>query len=205
MTGLSETQEKILAVGKVEFLAHGFKGASLRTIVKKAGFTQGAFYGYYPSKEALFEALVAPAADGLIKQFKAAQDAHFNLIPDGLTATSRDLSTEYLLLFMNYVYDNFDAFKLALCCSDGTRFSTYVHDLVALEVNRTERYYSQLRESGKIEGEVDRNLHHIITSAYFTAAFEPVVHDMTRKQAVEYIQQLAIFFNSGWERLLRFT
>lgn len=48
MTGLSETQEKILAVGKVEFLAHGFKGASLRAIVKKAGFTQGAFYGYYP-------------------------------------------------------------------------------------------------------------------------------------------------------------
>ena len=43
MTRLSETQEKILAVGKVEFLAHGFKGASLRAIVKKAGFTQGAF------------------------------------------------------------------------------------------------------------------------------------------------------------------
>lgn len=205
MTELSATQERILAVGKDEFLEHGFKGASLRAIVKKAGFTLGAFYGYYPNKEALFEALVGPAADGLIEQFKAAQDAHFDLIPDDRTAKSRDLSTEYLLHFVNYVYDNFDAFKLVLCCSDGTRFSTYVHDLVELDVNRTEHYYSRLRKIGKIEGEVDRDLHHIITSAYFTAVFETVIHDMTRKQAVEYVQQLAIFFNSGWENLLRLT
>ena len=46
MTELSATQERILAVGKDEFLEHGFKGASLRAIVKKAGFTLGAFYGY---------------------------------------------------------------------------------------------------------------------------------------------------------------
>ena len=39
------TREKILEVGKREFLAKGFKDASLRHIVKEAGFTQGAFYG----------------------------------------------------------------------------------------------------------------------------------------------------------------
>lgn len=205
MAELSATQKKILAVGKEEFLEHGFKGASLRTIVKKAGFTQGAFYGYYPSKEALFEALAGPAADNLIDQFKAAQDAHFDLIPDDRAAESRSLSTEYLLHFVNYVYDNFDAFKLVLCCSDGTRFSSYVHDLVELDVDQTERYYGRLREQGKIEGEVDHDLHHMITSAYFTAVFETVVHDMTRERALEYVQQLAAFFNSGWEGLIRLT
>jgi AcrR family transcriptional regulator len=40
--------------------------------MKEAGFTQGAFYGYYPDKAALFDALVVPAADGLMNQFKAA-------------------------------------------------------------------------------------------------------------------------------------
>lgn len=149
MAELSATQKKILAVGKEEFLEHGFKGASLRAIVKKAGFTQGAFYGYYPSKEALFEALAGPAADNLIDQFKAAQDAHFDLIPDDRAAESRSLSTKYLLHFVNYVYDNFDAFKLVLCCSDDTRFSSYVHDLVELDANQTERYYGRLREQGK--------------------------------------------------------
>ena len=45
---ISETQQKILEVGKRELLEKGFKDASLRKIVAEAGFTKGAFYGYYP-------------------------------------------------------------------------------------------------------------------------------------------------------------
>ena len=63
MSELTETQKKILAVGKKEFLAKGFKEASLRDIVKEAGFTQGAFYGYYPDRAALFEAPVCSLVD----------------------------------------------------------------------------------------------------------------------------------------------
>ena len=88
----TETQKKILEVGKREFLEKGYQGASMRAVVKEAGFTQGAFYGYYESKEALFDALVSEAADGLVERFKAAQEAHFALIPQGRTADSRRLS-----------------------------------------------------------------------------------------------------------------
>ena len=42
---LTDTQKRILEVGKREFLEKGFKDASLRAIVKEAGFTKGAFYG----------------------------------------------------------------------------------------------------------------------------------------------------------------
>ena len=70
---ISQTQRKILEVGKKEFLDKGFKDASLRKIVAEAGFTKGAFYGYYPDKAALFEALVSEAADGLVSMFKNAQ------------------------------------------------------------------------------------------------------------------------------------
>lgn len=48
--GMSDTRSKILEIEKKEFLKHGFKDASLRGIVKEAGFTQGAFYGYYKDK-----------------------------------------------------------------------------------------------------------------------------------------------------------
>ena len=50
----AETQKKILEIGKKEFLEKGFKDASLNQIVAEAGFTKGAFYGYYPDKTALF-------------------------------------------------------------------------------------------------------------------------------------------------------
>lgn len=199
---ISVTKKKIQEVGKQEFLKNGFKDASLNHIVAEAGFTKGAFYGYYSDKAALFEDLVADAADGLMDQFKVAQEAHFELIPEDKTSQSRELSTQYLHLFVEYIYDHFDAFKLVLCCADGTKYENYVDDLVELDVARTEKYYDMLRKQGKIVGTVSRELHHMLTSAYFTAVFETVVHDMTREQALSYIEELATFFNSGWNGLL---
>ncbi len=51
--------------GKKSFLAKGFRSASLRSIVKEAGVTTGAFYGYYKSKEDLFRALVGEPAQNI--------------------------------------------------------------------------------------------------------------------------------------------
>ena len=53
-----DTLEKIKQAAVEEFSDKGFLGASLRQIVKKAGVTTGAFYGYFSSKEALFNAIV---------------------------------------------------------------------------------------------------------------------------------------------------
>ena len=41
------TLNKILQAALDEFLEKGFRGASLRHIVKHAGVTRGAFYGYF--------------------------------------------------------------------------------------------------------------------------------------------------------------
>ena len=182
-----------MKVGKREFLEKGFKDASLRKIVAEAGFTKGAFYGYYPDKAALFEALVSDAADGLIEQFKAAQDAHFDLIPENKTDKSMELSTKYLLHFVNYIYDHFEEFKLVICCSEGTKYADYIHELVELDVSRTEKYHALLKEKGKMTGSVSHELHHMITSAYFTAAFETVVHDMTRDRQLNMLKSLLFF------------
>ena len=62
------TLNNILDAGRAEFLEKGFKSASLRNIVKTAGVTTGAFYGYFSGKEALFAALVEEHAKA-IKRF----------------------------------------------------------------------------------------------------------------------------------------
>ena len=64
-----------------EFLDKGFQGASLRQIVKNAGVTTGAFYGYFSSKEALFASIVEPHA--------AALDGQVHGGPDLLCRTAR--------------------------------------------------------------------------------------------------------------------
>ena len=198
----TNTQIKIREVAKKEFLEKGFKNASLNKIVAEAGFTKGAFYGYYPDKEALFVDLVSEAADGLIAQFKLAQDAHSDLIAEEKTAESRGLSTEYLKSFVAYMYEYYDAFKLVFCCAGGTKYEHYIDELVDLEVRRAEKYFKELKKIGKIEGSVSRELHRMITSAYFTAVAETIVRDMPKKKALVYIDELAAFFNSGWDGIL---
>lgn len=51
MSDTATTLAKISDTAKTGFLQNGFLGASLRNIVKKAGVTTGAFYGYYKNKK----------------------------------------------------------------------------------------------------------------------------------------------------------
>ena len=176
----TETQRKILEIGKREFLEKGFKDASLNKIVAEAGFTKGAFYGYYPDKTALFEDLVGETASELLTRFKAAQDDYFDLVPEGKAKDS-----------------------LALCRAEGTGYADFIEVLVDLEVDRSEEYYALLRKNGMLSGSMTRQLHHMITRAYFTAVCETIVHDMPREEAMKYVDELAVFFHSGWSGLLR--
>ncbi len=57
----------------------GFQAASLRNIVKTAGVTTGAFYGYYDSKEELFAALVDPAYEYMMSRYRQAHESFENL------------------------------------------------------------------------------------------------------------------------------
>ena len=63
------TLHLIRSAAMQEFLKKGFKSASLRNIVKIAGVTTGAFYGYYDSKEDLFESLVSEHYNFLLNCF----------------------------------------------------------------------------------------------------------------------------------------
>ena len=105
----AETQKKILEIGKKEFLEKGFKDASLNQIVAEAGFTKGAFYGYYPDKTALFEDLVGETAKELLTRFKAAQDDYFDLVPEGRAKDSLELSTQHLHELVAFMYDHFSS------------------------------------------------------------------------------------------------
>ena len=76
---LTATLEKIQEAALTEFLDKGFLGASLRQIVKNAGVTTGAFYGYFSSKEALFASIVEPHAKALMGRFMEAQTSFAEL------------------------------------------------------------------------------------------------------------------------------
>ena len=57
------TRERLLAAARAAVVRQGFAGASVRDIAEAAGFSQGAFYSNFESKEDLLLALLAQHMD----------------------------------------------------------------------------------------------------------------------------------------------
>jgi AcrR family transcriptional regulator len=84
----SDIAPRVLQAARRRFLEHGVDGASLRKIAEDAETNIGMIYYYFPTKEALFEAVVGQAYGAVLRDFEAA------LTPDAPVAEClRRLST----------------------------------------------------------------------------------------------------------------
>lgn len=203
--GATTTLENIEQAALAEFLDKGFQGASLRQIVKNAGVTTGAFYGYFSSKEALFASIVEPHAAALMGRFMEAQLSFAELPETEQPAHVGKESGAYLTWMVDYICQHREPVKLLLCGAEGTSYENFVHNMVEVEVEATLEYIEVLRCAGQEVPPLDRSLCHIIASGMFNSIFEVVVHDMPHDQALRDVQQLRAFYTGGWERLFELS
>ena len=196
------TLEKIHEAAMAEFLDKGFQGASLRQIVKNAGVTTGAFYGYFSSKEALFASIVEPHAAALMGRFMEAQTS-FSELPGQEQPEHMGLESSQCVHWMvDYICDHREPVKLLLCKAEGTSYEHFVHNMVEVEVEYTLRYMDVLRRLGREVPELSQSLCHIIASGMFNGLFEIVVHDMPKEQALRDVEQFRTFYTGGWLKLM---
>ena len=198
----TDTLEKIQRTALEEFSEKGFLGASLRQIVKRAGVTTGAFYGYFSSKEALFASIVEPHAAALMGRFMEAQTS-FSELPEAEQPNHMGMESSQCIHWMvDYICANREAVKLLLCRAEGTSYEHFVHNMVEVEVEYTLRYMDVLRRLGHEFPDLDGSLCHIIASGMFNGIFEIFVHDMPKEQAMRYVDQLRNFYTAGWLKLI---
>lgn len=195
------TKEKILLSAKKHFLKDGFSGASLRGIVKDAGMTTGAFYKYYPTKEALFDAFIDPYVNHVYEIYDNLAEKFGNLPIDMQLSSLREFSSIGINKLLNYIYDNYDNFKLLICCNDNEKYITFIHGLVEREEKATMEYVDRMRKDGKILPEIDNNLMHMIYSGMFSSIFQIIEHDIDVEKAKNSIEQLKKFYAGGWEKV----
>lgn len=198
----SPTLEKIQQTAMAEFLEKGFLGASLRQIVKNAGVTTGAFYGYFSSKEDLFNSIVEPHAAALMDKFMEAQTT-FAELPEEEQPDHMGMESGRCIHWMvDYICAHREPVKLLLCCAEGTSYENFVHNMVEVEVESTLRYMDVLRRLGREIPALSLSLCHIIASGMLNALFEIVVHDMPYEQAMRDVEQLRAFYTAGWSKLM---
>lgn len=196
------TLNKIQQAAIDEFLEKGFRGTSLRQIVKHAGVTTGAFYGYFSSKEALFASIVEPHAQAIMANFMEAQ-LRFADLPKNEQPSHMGIESSSCIDWMvDYICEHRDPIKLLLSKAEGTSYENFVHNIVEVEVEYTLKYMDVLRELGYTVHRLDKTLCHIIASGMFGGIFEVVIHDIPKNQAMRDVGQLRAFYTAGWLALI---
>ena len=198
----STTLKNILSAGKAEFLEKDFNSASLRNIVKTAGVTTGAFYGYFSGKEALFAALVEEHAKAIMNIFMSAQESFEELSNEEKINHMGVESRTSLNKIVDYIYEHFDEFKLIICKSEGTSYENFIHNMVEIEVEETYQFIDALRSQGKDVPTIEKAVCHMIVSGMFSGIFELIEHDMKKENAKKYVSEFQDFYIAGWSKIL---
>lgn len=66
----AQTREELLEAARTVFAKHGYGGASIDRIAAEAGYSKGAIYSNFDSKEAIMLALLERYADDEINEFR---------------------------------------------------------------------------------------------------------------------------------------
>ncbi len=103
----ARTRERLLTAARTVFARHGFHGSSVEEIASEAGFSTGALYSNFESKEDLFLVLMEREIDEHAREVAAAVREQAS-ISDRATGGARQWMTmierepEALLLFMEF-------------------------------------------------------------------------------------------------------
>jgi AcrR family transcriptional regulator len=198
----TDTLKRIIPFARQEFLEKGFEKASMRAIAASAGITAAGLYRHFKDKEGMFASLVEPAA-GELMQMYVRMHREFEALPgDVQRETVFNYSTDNIKIFIEYIYDHFDEFKLLITCAEGTQYAGFADELVKVEVDSTLKFIEVTQNTAISSGKVTPALLHIVANAFLSAVFETVRHDMPQKDAEDYVQSLRQFFTAGWRELL---
>ena len=193
----TESHKRIIEAAKKEFLEYGYSDASLRRIAADAGIQVGGLYKHFASKEALFESLVEPVMQGFIELYHSIESAYME------EAATKELENHgEALHMMEYIYSHLDEFKLLILRSDGTRYEDFKHEAAKLEEEATLRYLDEIKANGGQVNDFDPIEFHLLSTAYVESFFQPLIHDLSREQALHYAKTLSEFYQPAWKTWL---
>ena len=200
-TKAEDTEKNILNTARKHFLKDGFSGASLRNIVKDAGLTTGAFYKYYPTKEALFDALTDLYIEHIYQIYDRVVEDFEKLSAKEQTSNMSDTSGNGMDQMIDYIYEHYDNFRLLLKCGDSGKFETFIHNMVDREMRSSLEYVKKMKEDGIEIPIVGESLMHMIYTGFFSSIFQIIEHDIDKETAKRNVHKLREFNTGGWERL----
>ena len=195
------TRDRILNSAKKCFLEYGFQAAPLRKIAKDAGFTSGALYGYFDSKEALFYVITDPIADRLIKKLNEIKE-EMDKIPD--QDRLRQMGSAYyhhIPEIVEILLSDRDAVKLIVTGSRGTRYEAFVETIASRNTANIENAVRKSKEN-HIEG-IQEEILAILMEEYIATLFRLVTSDRDKETIINCMEMIGRVYETGITNLMK--
>ena len=195
------TRDRILNSAKKCFLEYGFQAAPLRKIAKDAGFTSGALYGYFDSKEALFYVITDPIADRLIKKLNEIKE-EMDKIPD--QDRLRQMGSAYyhhIPEIVEILLSDRDAVKLIVMGSRGTRYEAFVETIASRNTANIGNAVKKSKEN-HIEGIKEETLA-ILMEEYIATLFRLVTSDRDKETIINCMEMIGRVYETGITNLMK--
>ena len=195
------TRDRILNSAKKYFLEYGFQAAPLRKIAKDAGFTSGALYGYFDSKEALFYVITDPIADRLIKKLNEIKE-EMDKIPD--QDRLRQMGSAYyhhIPEIVELLLSDRDAVKLIVTGSRGTRYEAFVETIASRNTANIENAVRKSKEN-HIEG-IQEEILAILMEEYIATLFRLVTSDRNKETIISCMEMIGRVYETGITNLMK--
>ena len=200
------SHEKIIAAAMREFLEKGFEQASMKSVADAVGMTSAALYRHFASKQDMFVALVQPAVEALEVWKEKHVAASYDVLEQGSSETMWDMwdlegESSDVSMVLNVMYQQPETFRLLLCCSAGTPYENYVHDMIEQSTDEMMHFLQVCLAQGIPAREIQRDEMHMLVSAYCAALVQPIEHGYDKADAERYLKTMIDFFTPGWRMI----
>jgi AcrR family transcriptional regulator len=186
---------------KEEFLEKGYEAASIRSIGARAGMTSAGLYRHYADKEAMYAAMVEPLIEEIRIWTRRHTEKKFDLVE--AKKDNEDLFGEsFIDMIREVILPRRDEFKLLMTCSSGTKYENFIHEFVQDNQKEFLEVIRILKDNGYPVTLVDEEELHMLLSAYLTACFEPIIHDVDETKIDKYLNTIQDFFMPGWLKIM---
>ena len=191
----TETKKLILKSAGKFFLEYGYQAAPLRKIASEAGFTPGALYGYFNSKEELFYALTDPMVERLIGALKEIRNEMDALPKEKQLYEMGNIYYSNIPKIVDILLADRAAVKLIINCAKGTKYEGIIDKIAgrnAMCLNKA----AENAESKAVKS-IKTEILEILMDGYVRTLFRLVVSDKERDTIIQCMEMVGKIYETG--------
>ena len=197
-----DIRQRILATAREEFIAHGVRSTSIRTVARKAGIAAGNVYNYFSSKDDLLREVLRPLIAALHRHILSHnEERHLSIEVFSVS----EFQDEYISAMKTLVKNYRPELRLLLFNAEGTSLAGYKERIVEHQLKAGKEYLRLMKARyPHINIDISPFFLHIASSMWVNIFCELVEHeDYDESEVNRALEQYAAYSMAGWRELMK--